>query len=47
MRENFIPNWTSQAFADSVQQLEQLVDELMDERGLCLTEDAQDECREL
>jgi thiaminase len=47
LRENFIPNWTSQAFADFVQELEQLVNELMDEANPSLTEDAQDECKEL
>jgi thiaminase len=47
LRENFIPNWTGQAFSEFVQQLEQLVDELMDEVNPSLTEDAQDECKEL
>lgn len=47
LREHFIPNWTSQAFADFVQQLEQLVNELMDKIKLSLTENAYDECREL
>ncbi len=47
LREHFIPNWTSQEFAAFVGQLEQLVNELMDEETLFLTEDAQDECKEL
>jgi thiaminase len=47
LRESFIPNWTSQAFSEFVQQLEQLVNELMDEANPSLTEAAQDECKEL
>ncbi len=47
LREEFIPNWTSEAFADFVQQLEQLVNELMETATLYPTEDAQDECRAL
>lgn len=47
LREHFIANWTNQTFADFVQELEQLVNELMDKANPSLTQDAQDECREL
>ena len=47
LRDNFIPNWTSQKFADFVQQLEQLVDDLMEEANLWIIQDAQSECKVL
>ncbi len=47
LREHFIPNWSSQEFAAFVGQLEQLVNELVDKETVFLTEDAQDECKEL
>ena len=47
LRKNFIPNWTTQEFAEFVQLLEQLVNKLMDTIKMSLTENAQDECREL
>jgi thiaminase len=47
LRDNFIPNWTSQEFAAFVQQLEQLVNELMDEANLWIIQDARSVCKVL
>lgn len=47
LRNHFIPNWTCQEFADFVEQLEQLVNELMDDIGMNLTQDVQDELKQL
>lgn len=47
LRNCFIPNWTSQEFADFVEQLEQLVDELLDDIGINLTSDVRDEFKQL